>query len=808
VTLLYRALSYAGSEMDEVVMDMELIAHDKSLAANRIIPRSYSLSTTSSYSCILRRTVTAAPSSLHLSSTLSISLTPARAHLPAQSDWIGRCLKSPRQAPPHAIRHTHLALSCLPRRCTLLLPNTVVVLLDLHHIQLPPLPLSIHLLLIALAPPTPTAVHHLRTDRAEHLTFLPSLLALRPMARGDIQKPKLTKGAKTANQPSTDPYHSDTFDFPTLNNDGSVSDLIETHPPPGQRTPPAALSSLGLKMAADSNPDAVTELNDGQYDMVDDVSEVSNDSNETVSIASDNLTSDDETTMTPEDEDEDEGDSSRFGLFDSNNPSSAGPSAGPLHQQLLMLDQQHRQKLRQTRERAKLLQKEYESEKERTLDSFLSEDLETPRQSTMNAFDPSSSTHTISNRSSNTKSSPTVAADKRSSSNTQASPAGSTSQVVGRFLMSGVRVYLNILIMVALLAGLQFAAKSYLSSRPASLDVRRDALSGALVKLTNSTNATKSFNIDHLLPVPTTLPSTNIFGQPEQGTLEVHFQGAQPNYIIVSLPNKAGKTPQIASTAVYKGDKPIAFNQSKLIDGIYAITLDPQDAYGIVTVAMPCKKPDLNITVSHNFGRRYLQVSDLEKAISEVVVRDVEAARRITSKLTAGLAATHNVSTQLAQQVGHEAQAMANKATSMAEKWYSACGATVAATRKDIIAVQEGFARVETQVDEYVADVAGRVKRSVMEPLAVAQDRAGRIRAKYFGSEAAREQVCKRNVPSKDVAFPGTAVVREGVKGKQQSCQIHKKTIKDGALVEMKTCGSCDGTKKCLGPKGLTKNKN
>jgi hypothetical protein len=638
---------------------------------------------------------------------------------------------------------------------------------------------------------------------------LPSLLALRPMVRGDTQKPMLTKGAKTASLPSTDSYHSDTFDFPTLNNDGSVSDLIETHPPPGQRTPPAALSSLGLKMAADSNPDALTELNDGQYDMVDDVSEVSNDSNETVSIASDNLTSDDETTMTPDDEDEDEADSSRFGLFDSNHPSTAGPSAGPLHQQLLMLDQQHRQKLRQTRERAKLLQKEYEFEKERTLDSFLSEDLETPRQSTMNVFDPSSSTHTIGNRSSGTKLPSAAVDEKRSSSDTPASPAESTFQIARRFVTRTVRSQLSVMLMVALLAGLHFAAKSYLSSRPAGLDARRDNLSGALVKLTNSTNATKSFNIDHLLPVPTNLPSTDIFGRPEQGTLEVHFQGAQPNYIIVSLPNKVGnKAPQIASTTVYKGDKPIAFNQTMLIDGIYAITLDPQDAHGIVTVAMPCKKPELNITVSHNFGRRYLPLSDIEKAISKAVAKDVEAARRITSQLTAGLAATHNVSTQLAQQVGHEAQAMANKATSMAEKWYSACGATVAATRKDIIAIQEGFARAETQVDEYVADVAGRVKRSVMEPLAVAQDRAGRIRAKYFGSEAAREQVCKRKVPSKDIALAGTAVLREGMKGKQQSCQTHKRTTKDGALVEMKTCGSCDGTKKCLGPKGLTENKN
>jgi hypothetical protein len=48
------------------MMDMELTAHDKSLAANHIIPRECCLFTTSSYSCISRRTVTALPLSSSL----------------------------------------------------------------------------------------------------------------------------------------------------------------------------------------------------------------------------------------------------------------------------------------------------------------------------------------------------------------------------------------------------------------------------------------------------------------------------------------------------------------------------------------------------------------------------------------------------------------------------------------------------------------------------------------------------------------------------------------------------------------------
>ena len=74
------------------------------------------------------------------------------------------------------------------------------------------------------------------------------------MAGSHVHKTKLTNQEKPTSQNTTPPTHpshvtsSDNFDFPTLNIDGSTPDLIETHPPQGQRTPPAALSTLGLKM--------------------------------------------------------------------------------------------------------------------------------------------------------------------------------------------------------------------------------------------------------------------------------------------------------------------------------------------------------------------------------------------------------------------------------------------------------------------------------------------------------------------------------------------------------------------------------
>jgi hypothetical protein len=625
------------------------------------------------------------------------------------------------------------------------------------------------------------------------------------MARDNIPKPKLTTRPKTASLPfpPTDfSYQPANFDFPTLNNDGSVSGLIETHPPPGQRTPPAALSSLGLKMAAEANSNAVTELNDGQYDMVDDVSD---DSHETVSIASDALTSDGDTN-TPDNDDDDEDDDvydPRHGLFADIDASAAGRSTGAFPRQSLMLNQQQKQNLRGRR---LALQKEYESEKERTLDSFLSEDLETPRQSTVDVFDHSPSINPLRSQPTGSKSPPATVADKRGSSSAQEPSTKSTLKIAGRFVtQAATGLTTSSLLMGVVLVSL-FAAHGFFFNGPVSLDARRDALSGALVKLTNSTNATKTFSVDHLLPVPTTLASTNIFGQHEQGTSNVHFQGAQPSYIIVSLPRKAGKSPQVASTAVYRGQKAISFNQTELIDGVYAITLDPRDAYGTVTVAMPCKKPDMNITVSHNFhnfGRRYLD-SPIVKTVTKDVALVQSGARGITDIITAGVVATHNVSTQLAQQVGQEAKALASSAALVAEKWYSAYDATATAVRKDLVAVQEGLARAETQVDDYVADVAGRVKRSVMEPLAVAHDRAGRIRAKYFGSDAAREKVCKRDLSERDLLMNGFAEVEVKLEREARG----QRSVKNGQLAEKRTCGTCNKDKTVLEPKVLTKNKS
>ena len=144
--------------------------------------------------------------------------------------------------------------------------------------------------------------------------------------------------------------------------------------------------------------------------MVDDASDVSNDTNETVSIASDNLHSDDEGMLTPEETD---GVKDLYDLLEMpDHPSATGYSADPVHQQSFRRTRGLKRELRKAHEEQAALQKEHESnEREKTLDSFLSEDLETPRQSTMNAFMASSAMpvdekdeHSMSPQSSDSKS--------------------------------------------------------------------------------------------------------------------------------------------------------------------------------------------------------------------------------------------------------------------------------------------------------------------------------------------------------------------------------------------------------------------
>lgn len=168
--------------------------------------------------------------------------------------------------------------------------------------------------------------------------------------------------------PAHDPYQdqdylhqSDTLTFPTLESDGSLPDLLEAPASPRRyHTPPAALSSLGARLRMAEKADmsgSIDSLEDSQYDMVEDASEIStNDGHETASLTStDHAISDDEGQMTPDEDDTVEREEGPVDL----DFGSVGDLAGTLH-----------------------VRKEQSTiEANKTLDSIMSEDLETPRQS-------------------------------------------------------------------------------------------------------------------------------------------------------------------------------------------------------------------------------------------------------------------------------------------------------------------------------------------------------------------------------------------------------------------------------------------
>lgn len=202
-------------------------------------------------------------------------------------------------------------------------------------------------------------------------TYEPSQAELTSVSQFEGSLSSTLSPTTEAHQPNTQLRRSDTLTFPKLESDGSLPDLREARSR-SLRYPssPTSLSSSRVIPRIAGNMDvegSVTSLEDSTYDMIDDLSEVStSDGRETASIASsDRNVSDDEGEMTPE---EDDGD----GIDIEINTGSVGDLAGTL------------------RCRAE----QSTAEANRIMDSYMTEDLETPRQSLLHPS--SSSTETTS----------------------------------------------------------------------------------------------------------------------------------------------------------------------------------------------------------------------------------------------------------------------------------------------------------------------------------------------------------------------------------------------------------------------------
>ncbi|KAK4554382.1 hypothetical protein LTR86_008590 [Recurvomyces mirabilis] len=148
--------------------------------------------------------------------------------------------------------------------------------------------------------------------------------------------------------------------FPTLCPDGSVEDISTLAATIAYTTPPAALSSLGARASMaqqDTMSESTSSFADSQYDMVDDLSEISNDDGDTASLASTDEESNGRGVNTPEEQDGELEDTTEDTISGSTVvlPSSSGTL--PAHDQDNEL-----------------------------LDSYMTGDLETPTQSTVTDF--------------------------------------------------------------------------------------------------------------------------------------------------------------------------------------------------------------------------------------------------------------------------------------------------------------------------------------------------------------------------------------------------------------------------------------
>lgn len=188
--------------------------------------------------------------------------------------------------------------------------------------------------------------------------------------RGEADN-QLTEPTRPTSSPCLSPLtpHRE-FAFPPLNLDGSV-DLITLKRAcyhGTYKTPPAVLSGLGARMAEQAMSSSVGSLDDGSYDMVDDVSEFSSDGRDTVSIASTDGNNEQEL-----DDEEVEDESAQNTLL-----ASTGLPMPVVHAESREMDEQQVFKVRLP------LQLPGVSESQSEL-IHNTDDLETPRQSTMAA---------------------------------------------------------------------------------------------------------------------------------------------------------------------------------------------------------------------------------------------------------------------------------------------------------------------------------------------------------------------------------------------------------------------------------------
>ncbi|KAI7229363.1 hypothetical protein KC330_g7483 [Hortaea werneckii] len=268
--------------------------------------------------------------------------------------------------------------------------------------------------------------------------------------------------------------------------------------------------------------------------------------------------------------------------------------------------------------------------------------------------------------------------------------------------------------------------------------VRREALEAVLVRLTGNAEATKTFNLDRLLPTPTPM-STTVFGSviydvPEKS----YFQGVAPNHIVVSL-RKSPETwcsPYAKSLHVSKNGNDIRSNETRLIDGVYYITIDPSEAFGNVDIKMVTGCPVREINMRHNFGHRMLQRetyhkarTDLSKAMSKDLITARQAAlsfhEKLKVELAAGASATMNITRQLAVYASRDLQVFSAQASSLLGQFSRKGNATLHKVRTDLTFYKKELAKFGDSLKAQIP-----TPKQALAPLKLARERAAAFKQK------------------------------------------------------------------------------
>ena len=503
------------------------------------------------------------------------------------------------------------------------------------------------------------------------------------------------------------------FVLPTLSPAGSVEDISRTHPHHcRQPTPPAALSSQGARLQHTS-PQASSDM-DQDYDFVDDASELSNDEHETASVAS---TEQDMDGVRTPDEDLIE--------FD-----DEAATATPAQVELPTIDPS----------------------------SFLTEDLETPRQS----VHPASVTQAVETEN--------IQLDRGVVCGHPRPRYRHITSFVLFLLISTTTLPL-------ILLGKSVFSLPSPSSALGKIHARQAKVSSAVSILTNSTSAVKQLNVSHI--VPETLAQSSWLGMkyyvPSPRT--AHFQTLPPNHIVVSLPeHKSTCYPRLTNVRATRTAQALPINQTELTEGIYALSISPEDAHGVVQFDLLAKCPGfsltrtpvLNVSISYNFGNKMLQRytyqtagAELSKTVTKDLIVASQVARSFTERLQmdvrAGAVATKNVTTEIVRYIARDVALIAHSVAGVPAQLSKMGNQTAHAIRKEVATMSRDIAHIGelihrdvATVSRFTKDLALSTKDVIVSPLKLSGLRVGMFKdklSKRWTKKKGAKSACSVSLP-------------------------------------------------------------